>query len=252
MIWGYHYFRKHSYERNLYSFLGSCSCFASLGRVKSSTTGLMSVSSWLYSQLWKLCRHYVWMEFAIGPLDGPRMDNIILLSDSYKAHFLSQSRFAHTVEIEIQVDMRKFSLRLLCNPEDVLAIARWATIGNILQELSMHQTWGIFMSGFLMFRISLWEGLTVWPLMAKVYSYFESRGCDREGWHEFASLVGNLVACLAVAFWLNVFQLKSAKLKFHQSRCSGLLGVEVTSQGLQYFLKRYLSGPVVLTLVDFQ
>ena len=68
---------------------------------------------------------------------------------------------------------------------------------------------------------------------------------------KFASLVGNLVACLAVAFWLNVFQLKSAKLKFHQSRCSGLLGVEVTSQGLQYFLKRYLSGPVVLTLVDF-
>ena len=88
--------------------------------------------------------------------------------------------------------------------------------------------------------------------MAKVYSYFESRGCDREGWHEICFFGWGLGRLFGGCLLVERVSVEKCKAQIPSVRCSGLLGVEVTSQGLQYFLKRYLSGPVVLTLVDFQ
>ena len=113
---------------------------------------------------------------------------------------------------------------------------------------------GAFSCPFSIFRISSWlgqlqKGVLQHP-MAKVYSYFESRGCDREGWHEicfFGWELGRLFGGCLLVLWFNWKVRSSNSIK----ECSGLFGVEAKSQGLQYFLKRYLSGPVVLTLVDF-
>ena len=121
-----------------------------------------------------------WMEFAIGPLDQGWTTSSCCLTVT-RHIFISKQICSHSRNWDSSRHAKIFlkivvqSGRCDCQVSHYRQYPPGTQYAPDLGHFSCLVFWCF---------ASLCEGLTVWPLMAKVYSYFESRGCDREGWHE--------------------------------------------------------------------
>lgn len=94
----------------------------------------------------------------------------------------------------------------------------------------------------------MWRVPCVW---FQVYSYFESRGCDREGWNEAKAKTWDSKTICSL-YWIitNYMPMYIAKEKSTINHTQAFWNthtksLQVVFFGLQYFIKRYLMGQVL-------